>query len=370
MRPFSLLIKPAGPDCNLACSHCFYSDKSAMFGGKTHRMADSTLEKLVRDYLSLNFSPSAFCWQGGEPTLMGLEFFHRVVALEKKYTASGQAVTNALQTNATLLDDSWCKFLRDNKFLVGISLEGPVKYHDRYRKNAAGVGSFEHVMAAMELLKKHRVEFNVLTLLTDSNVDAPQEIFEFLVAQQITYMQFIPCFEKQDGQLASYSITPQQYGRFLCRLLDIWIANGPQKVSIRLFDSVLSHLFSSNHTLCTFGRKCNDYVVVEHNGDVFACDFFVEPQWRLGNMLETPIGELANSQTKRLFADKKSVVNNGCIVCRHFAVCRGGCIKERVFERNDYSDQSYFCRSYKMFFDYALPKLMGVLPAVSKRMIK
>ena len=369
MQPFSLLIKPAGPDCNLACTHCFYAAKAQFFGGLTHKMSNDILDKMIHDYLLLRLPVSSFCWQGGEPTLMGLEFFKQAIELQKKYGENDQVVSNSLQTNATLLDDNWCKFLREYRFLVGISLDGPAQYHDYYRKSVAGQGSFERVMSAIATLKKHQVEFNVLTLLTDHNVDSTDQIFSFLIEQGITYMQFIPCLEKQGDHIASYSITPDQYGRFLCRLLDLWIAHGPQKVSIRLFDSVMSYLLNGNQTMCTFQKKCNDYVVVEHNGDVFACDFFVEPQWLLGNLLETPIDQLVNSQTKRMFSEKKNSVSNRCFVCRHFAICRGGCLKERNFLNDDYKDNSYFCQSYQIFFDYALPKLMQVLPNTIRRTI-
>jgi uncharacterized protein len=362
--PFSLLIKPAGPDCNLACVHCFYAGKAQFFGGSTHRMSYEILDKLTQDYLLLRLPASSFYWQGGEPTLMGLEFFKQAIGLQKKYGANGQVVSNALQTNAMLLDDNWCEFLRQYRFLVGVSLDGPAQYHDYYRKNATGQGSFERVMSAITLLKKHHVEFNILTLLTNHNVNDPDVLFEFLLEQGITYMQFIPCFEKEGDHVAPYSITPEQYGRFLCRLLDLWLAYGPQKISIRLFDSIMSYLLNGNQTICTFQKKCNDYVVVEHNGDVFACDFFVEPQWLLGNLLEMPIDQLVNSQTKRLFSEKKNSASNRCFVCRHFAFCRGGCLKERCFLNNDYKDKSYFCQSYQIFFDYAVPKLVLLLPNI------
>jgi len=369
MSLFSLLIKPAGPDCNLACAHCFYADKAKVFGGLTHRMNYEILEKLTRDYISLRLPASSFCWQGGEPTLMGLEFFRLAIELQKKYGANGQIVSNSLQTNGILLDENWCEFLSQYKFLVGISLDGSAQYHDYYRRTLADQGSFDRVMTGISLLKKHHVEFNVLTLLTDRNVNDPDVLFSFLVEQGIKYMQFIPCFEKEGNNIAAYSITPEQYGKFLCRLLDLWLDYGPQKISIRLFDSIMSYLLGGHHTICTFQKKCYDYVVVEHNGDVFACDFFVEPKWHLGNILDTPINQLSTSEKKRLFSEKKHNVCNGCFVCRHFSICRGGCLKERVFLATDYHNKSYFCQSHRMFFDYAVPKLMQVIPKTICRKI-
>jgi uncharacterized protein len=366
MRPFSLLIKPTGPDCNLACTHCFYARKTELFGQGPHRISDEVLQTLVRDYLALQLPQSGFCWQGGEPTLVGFDFFKKVVELQQKYGRPGQVVSNSLQTNGTLLDDDWCKFLRKYNFLVGISLDGPKELHDHYRTNATGQGSFGKVMQAIQLCKDYRTEFNILVLLTDYNAERVDELFAFFVEQKIRYLQFIPCVEKEGGQIASYSITPMQYGQFLCRLLDLWLANKPEKMSIRLFDSLISYLVHGQHTVCTFSKRCDDYVVVEHNGDVFACDFFVEPHWRLGNVLERPIDQLALSEKKRQFADAKCKVCNNCFVCRHFALCRGGCLKERLLQNDDYQEKSFFCQSYQMFFDYALPKLMQLLPSIVK----
>ena len=361
MHPFALLIKPTGPDCNLACTHCFYTRKAELFGKGSHRMSKDTVETLIRDYLALRLPQSSFCWQGGEPTFMGLDFFKRVVKLEQEYGHSGQVVSNSLQTNGTLFDDDWCKFLRENNFLVGISLDGHRDLHDHYRKNTAGQGSFAQVMRAIQLCKAHRAEFNVLTLLTDHNVERADELFAFFVDQKIRYMQFIPCVEKENGRIASYSIMPEQYGRFLCRLFDLWLSHGPEKISIRFFDSVMSFIVHGQHTICSFRKRCNDYVVVEHNGDVFACDFFVQGEWRLGNILQTPIGELAASPAKRRFSELKTEVKNQCLVCRYFAICRGGCLKDRIIVNNDCRDKDYFCVGYQMFFDYALSKLMQKL---------
>lgn len=369
MYQFSLLIKPAGPDCNLTCAHCFYSAKLRLFAGSIHRMPHEIIDTLIHDYMTIRLSNSSFCWSGGEPTLMGLDFFEKVVELQKKYGLPGQSVSNALQTNGTLLDDQWCKFLSRYNFLVGISLDGPKEYHDHYRNDAAGQGSFQSVMRAVKLCRKHKTEFNILTLLTDRNVNQPEIIYEFLLNQNITYMQFIPCIEKQNGQITAFSITPEQYGSFLCRIFDLWIKHDPRKVSIRCFDSLMMYLLHGHQSVCTFSKKCNDYVVVEHNGDVFPCDFFVEDEWRLGNIAKTPIAQIVASDRKRSFADLKFNISNRCFVCRHFALCRGGCLKERIILNNNFRDKSFFCQSYQMFFDYAVPKLMQVLPNTIRRMI-
>ena len=330
-------------------------------------MSKEVAEILIRGYLALRLPQSSFCWQGGEPTLMGLDFFRNVAELQTKYGTNGQIVANSLQTNGTLLTEEWCKFLTKYKFLVGISMDGPEEFHDHYRRNIAGQGSFQRVIAGINLCKEYGVEFNVLTLLTERNVENSDILFAFLVEHGIRYMQFIPCFEKDNDGIASYSITHEQYGHFLCRLFDLWLAHGFDKVSIRLFDSLLSYLLNGNQSICTFQKRCGDYVVVEHDGSVYACDFFVEPQWKLGNLLETPIDQLAFSEKKRQFADAKYDVSSTCFVCRHFNLCRGGCLKERIFLNCDYKGQSYFCQSYKRFFDYTVPKLMQLLPKIAGR---
>ena len=368
MKPFSLLIKLAGPDCNTACEYCFYSAKTNLFGSGSHRMTDEILRKMIGDYLSLELPVSSFAWQGGEPTLMGLDFYEEVINLQKKYSKDGQVVSNALQTNGILLDDKWCKFLNEYKFLIGISLDGPKKYHDYYRLDKAGHGTFDRVMAAVENCRKNKVEFNILVLLNNMNVEAPDELFNFFIAEKIRYLQFIPCVEKNlsSGKIADFSITSEQYGEFLCRIFDRWLEYGPEKISIRICDSMLNFIFYGRHTNCTFNRKCDDYVVIEHNGDVFCCDFFVEDEYRLGNILEAPIERLFQSSKKLQFAEDKSNIHSKCIVCRHNAICRGGCLKDRVGVNNSFTNPSYFCQAYKRFFDYALPLLFQLAEKFSR----
>lgn len=359
MRPFSLLIKPSGPDCNLDCKYCFYSHKNSLFGKDEHRMAGDILDRLIKDYLALNLPVSSFAWQGGEPTLMGLEFYKKVVALQKEYGKDGQAVSNALQTNGILLDEKWCDFLSKYKFLVGISLDGPEQYHDHYRLDKAGNGTFGKVMTAIETCRKHKVEFNILVLLNDKNVEAPDELFDFFTEQKFKYLQFVPCVEKDlsTGKIADFSITAKQYGDFLRAIFDRWHEYGPEKLSIRIIDSVLNYIVHGRHTNCTFSRKCNDYIVIEHNGDAFCCDFFVDKEHCLGNILEVPIEKLFQSERKRQFAREKSNIHNKCLICRHNAICRGGCLKDRIVISDDFTNPSYFCQAYKEFFEHCLPKL-------------
>ena len=318
-------------------------------------MSETVLEAMVRDYLGLGFSVNNFAWQGGEPTLMGLDFFRRVTELQQQYGQDGQAVGNALQTNGVLLDSKWCQFLHEYKFLLGISLDGPQHLHDYYRRTRGGQGTYEQVMTGIVHCRAHRVEFNILVLLNDRNVAAPDELFDFFVEQEFLFLQFIPCVERdpQTNRPTEFSITPQQYGDFLCRLFDRWMEYGPDKLSIRLFDSVMSYYVNGRHSNCTFGPRCDDYVVVEHNGEVFCCDFYVEDKWCLGNLLEKPVGELYGGERKREFARRKSIVSNKCFVCRYFPVCRGGCPRDRMVLGGDVKTLNYYCAGYKQFFDHA-----------------
>ncbi len=367
MLPSSLLIKPSGSDCNIDCKYCFYKCRSSEVGQGKQRMSDEVLEKMVKDYLELGLNVSCFAWQGGEPTLMGLDFYKKAVDFQKKYGKDGQAVSNALQTNAILLNDEWCEFLAENKFLVGISIDGPKHIHDYYRKDYAGNGTWDKVMRAIERCKKHGVLFNVLILINDQNVGCPDEIFDFFVEQDIQYWQFIPCVENDPGtnEAASFSVEPVKYGEFMCRIFDRWYEYGPTKISIRLFETLLSFYLRGEHTICTFSRQCADYFVIEHTGDVFVCDFFVDPKWWMGNILETSIRELCDSPVKKDFCHSKQNLCNKCLVCRHLAICRGGCMKDRLGGPDGgFNKASYLCEGYKKFFDHSLGRLAHIASVI------
>ncbi len=370
MQPFTLLIKPSGSDCNVDCKYCFYKCRAPEIGQGRQRMSEEVLEKLLEDYMGLRFSLAGFAWQGGEPTLMGLDFYKKAVELQKKYGVTGQEVGNSIQTNAILLDEKWCRFLSENKFLVGVSIDGPKEYHDYYRPDHGGSGTWERVMRAIDNCKKYNVEFNTLTLLNAKNADHPDEIFDFLIGLGVKYLQFIPCVEvdPKTGEIADFSVTPQQYGDFLCRVFDRWYEYGPLDLSIRDFDSFLSYYVQGRHTICTFDQQCSQYIVIEHTGDAYTCDFFVEPKWYLGNIFETPIEKLAASKMKRTFARAKRNLSNKCLVCRHLAVCRGGCMKDRApFDKDSFGKESYFCEAYKQFLDHAAPRFMQLAAEVNAR---
>jgi uncharacterized protein len=366
MEPFTLLIKPSGSDCNIDCKYCFYKARSPEFGQGRQRMNQHVLEVLVKGYMQLGFPVVGFAWQGGEPTLMGVDFFESAVQLQKEYGREGQQVSNTLQTNGLLLDERWCRFFHDNNFLLGISIDGPREFHDYYRVDHSGCGTFDRVIRAIENCRNHQVEFNALILLNNRNVEHTDELFDFLIGNDITYLQFIPCIETDPatGAPADFSITPNQYGDFLCRLFDRWYDYGTEKLNIREFDSLLTYLVMGSHTICTYSKQCAGFVVIEHTGDAFCCEFFVEPKWRLGNILETPLERLAVSANKRAFAREKQNLPGKCLVCRYLDICRGGCMKDRVRWNDNLNRESYFCEGYKQFFDYTMPRFMQIAAAI------
>lgn len=340
--------------------------------GKTHRMSDKVLDTLIRDCMRAGIH--TFSWQGGEPTLMGLDFYKRAVELEIKYGPPGTTVANALQTNGVLLDAQWARFLAEYRFLVGLSLDGPKRLHDIYRRDASGKGTFDRVMAAARIMRDAGVEYNVLCLLNDRNVKEPEAVYDFIAQNEIYFMQFVPCVEpggrraadnasgQEDSRSiepAPFSITPEEYGEFLVRVFDRWVEDFPN-VSIRDFDDLLLLELGEMPGTCTTSERCGSYVVVEHNGDVFACDFFVVAKWRLGNIMQTPLGEIIESAKVEEFARAKSELGNECSKCKFLPKCWGGCQKHRIVLGGELTAPSYFCKSYKRLYAHAaktMPKL-------------
>lgn len=357
----SLLIKPAGPDCNLRCNYCFYRQKAGLFEGKIHRMNDHVLETLIRD--AMNMGICTFSWQGGEPTIMGLDFFQKVVELEIKHGRPGSTVANALQTNGVLLNAKWAEFLAEYKFLVGLSIDGPKGLHDIYRKDASGNGTHKRVMQAARVLAEHDVAFNALVLLNNANVRKPDAIYEFLIENGIDFLQFVPCIEPGGkGKPAPFSISPEAYGDFLVHVFDRWVEDFPS-VSIRDFDDMLVRELGRPSGMCTTSPQCGSYVVIEHNGDVFACDFFVTPAWKLGNIVESPLSEIVASKKLEEFAGQKSKLGAACSSCSFVEKCFGGCQKHRIILGGELTDPSYFCHAYKRLIAHAEP----IMPDLAKR---
>jgi uncharacterized protein len=368
----SLLIKPAGPDCNMACSYCFYREKSKIFpDAPVHRMGEDVIEETVRQMMADGGPSVNFGWQGGEPTLMGLDFFRRAVELQSRY-GRGKTVANGLQTNGILLDREWVKFLREYRFLVGLSLDGPEHIHDRYRRLGGDRPSWKTVVEKARMLLEEKVSTNALIVVNDTSVRFPRDIYEFHKDLGLTFMQFIPCVETDPddpGRAAPFSVGGEELGIFLNELFDLWIGDfkdGAPTTSIRFFDSVFFHYVGLPPPECTLLPECGNYVVVEHNGDVYSCDFFVEPAWKLGNVLTGRLDHMLNSALQRKFGRRKAEVHEKCRACRWLPYCQGGCPKDRLRDPRD-GGLDHFCRAHEMFFEHADAKLRELAAEWKKR---
>jgi len=358
-RISSLLIKPASAVCNLDCSYCFYLDREAdpykSLPGR--RMSLETLERLVDSYLFYSYPNSVFAFQGGEPTLAGLPFFEKLIEFQQQYGRNGQSVSNALQTNAILIDRNWCKLFGQYQWLVGVSLDGPEQVHDLYRFNKEGRGTWKRVMAAVELMQAEKVEFNILCVLSQANVDKPRELYRFFRQLGIDNIQYIPLSEfDRQGEPLPFTITPEQYGRFLCETFDLWWPDR-RKVRIRFFDNLAEALAGQKPGSCTLHETCDSYVVVEYNGDVFPCDFFVEQNWKLGNIVVDSWPEIARRSKRYQFARNKTLAHPACEACEYQWFCHAGCPKFRHARFGRFEDLDYFCPAYKMIYAKATEPL-------------
>jgi uncharacterized protein len=358
-RISSLLIKPASALCNLDCAYCFYLDRETdpYSGIAQRRMTEETLEKIVKGFLEYSYPASTFAFQGGEPTLAGLRFFERLVELQIAYGRDGQSVSNALQTNGMLLDENWCKLFRQYNWLIGISMDGPAQIHDLYRKNRGGAGTWRRVMQSIELMQKHHVEFNVLCVLNSANVGRPKEIYKFFRSIGVDNVQFIPLAEfGPGGEPMPYTVTPEQYGRFLCETFDLWWPHR-RKMRIRSFDNLAEALAGQPPGSCTMRESCDSYVVVEYNGDVYPCDFFVEGGWKLGNLNTDTFFQIARTRARAEFSRTKAIPHPACTECEFEQICCRGCPHTRHAPRKDFQDLDYFCASYKMLYQRAVKPL-------------
>lgn len=354
----SVLVKPAGPDCNLNCTYCFYLKKGALFPQQLqHRMSDEIQEELIRQVMQQGGASVSITWQGGEPTLMGLPFYERAIAMERKY-GRNQTVGNGLQTNGLLLDEEWARFLKKYDWLVGISLDGPAHIHDHYRRDRGGQGTHQRVEANARMLLTQGVAVNVLCCLTDYSVRFPDELYQYYKSLGLNWMQFIPVVETDlldPSRAASWSVTADSFGLFLCRIFDLWMAdfrNGEPTTSIRHFESVFHAYVGMEAPECTMMKNCGPYVVVEHNGNVYSCDFFVEPKWKLGNIMTGRLSQMLNSKQQESFGAAKSLLPGECRRCPWLTKCYGGCTKDRIRDPADLR-KPRFCNAYRMFFAHA-----------------
>jgi uncharacterized protein len=378
---FHLLAKPTGAICNLDCQYCFFLSKEELYPGSRFRMPDEVLEAYVQQLLAAHQAPEVtVAWQGGEPTLMGLEFFQRTVALVEKDKRPGQTVAYTIQTNGTRLDDAWAAFFKEHDFLVGLSVDGPRELHDAYRVDKGGAGSFDRVMRGWEALRRHEVDVNILCTVHAANADHPVEVYRFfrdeLGAQ---FVQFIPIVERatpetlpqanqgwsqrargerplytQAGHMVTRrSVKPKQYGAFLIGVFEEWVRRDVGEVYVQIFDVTLGSYVGEHH-LCIFAPRCGLALALEHNGDLYSCDHFVEPGYLLGNILVTPLIELVASEQQRKFGlDKQATLPRYCRECEVRFVCHGGCPRNRFIRTPDGEEGlNYLCAGYKLFFHH------------------
>ena len=317
-------------------------------------MSPEVLESFLRQYMSLAGSNPSFGWQGGEPTLAGLDFFRQVVRLQQRFGVSGQVVGNGLQTNGLLIDREWAQFLAQYNFLVGISLDGPRELHDHYRRNAAGQGSWQRVMDSIELLRQRNVAFNILSVVNHLTAQSPADIYGFFREQGFDFVQFIPCVERdpQSGELTPFSVTPQQWGDFLCELFDAWWHGGEPEISLRTFENTLAAYLGQEPESCEHRDRCDSYVVIEYNGDVYPCDFFVTVEWRLGNLLKTPLSQIVRHPKVREFSRAKAQSYAECEGCPWDFICHHGCSRFRLGPDGHFGQHHTLCPALKQFYAY------------------
>lgn len=359
MKNFSLLIKPASADCNLHCEYCFYLSKSQLYPETTrHRMSYKLLERLISSYMATEQSCYSFGWQGGEPTLMGIDFFKAVVEMQKKYGRAGCYVANGVQTNATLINHELAKHFASYNFLVGCSLDGTAELHDKYRRSVNKSPSHQRALRGIQILKRHNVEFNILVLVSKANIKHARLVYNYLLDQGFMYHQYIPCVEfDSSGQPSPFTISGNEWGDFLCELFDEWKKTQNNMVSVRLFDSILVKMVNGVSNICTMSNNCCQYFVVEYNGDIYPCDFHVQPDLKIGNINKMSWQDATASPVYITFGARKSDMNDLCKKCPYLVYCAGDCLKHRMYAGNPPSNLSWLCSGWKKFYTYAIPAL-------------
>ncbi|TDO90090.1 uncharacterized protein DFR79_11049 [Halanaerobium saccharolyticum] len=367
---FNVMAFPAGPICNLDCDYCYYLNKTELYPEENNfQMTEEILEKYIKQYIESQPGPMVnFGWQGGEPTLRGLDFFKKAVKLQKKHAPEGWKIENSIQTNAVLIDDQWAKFLKKNNFLVGVSLDGPAELHNKYRKDKNGETTHQKVMAGLEKLKKYKVEYNILAVVNEANAKKPEEVYQFFKRIEADFMQFIPIVEQDnEGDIISRSVDSKEYGKFLIGVFNQWL-NDLGDIYVQIFEEALSAWAGFGANLCVFSKECGKASVMEYNGDLYSCDHYVESEHRLGNVNEIDILEMMDSKQQQKFGRaKREQLNPKCLECRYLFFCHGGCPKNRIINTGDEYKLNYLCEGYKLFFDYIEPFMRKLAQMVQQR---
>ena len=373
-KPLYVMLKPAGAHCNLACKYCYYLEKNNLYqNSHRHLMTDEMLEQFTREYIEAQTMPQVlFTWHGGEPLMRSIDFYKKALALQKKY-AHGKQIDNVIQTNGTLLTDEWCEFFAKNHWLVGISIDGPQEYHDHYRVTPAGKPSWEKVMQGISLLKKHRVEWNAMAVVNAYNAEHPLEFYHFFRDNGCQYLQFTPIVERltehEDGRtlasladdreipLADASVTPQQWGNFLCTIFDDWVRHDVGKTFVEIFDCTLANWMGVLPGICAYSKECGHAGVMEHNGDIYSCDHFVFPEYKLGNIREQSLIDMLYGEKQQAFSHlKHTSLPRQCKECDMEFACHGECPKNR-FEKDKYGEPglNYLCQGYYQYYSHVAP---------------
>ena len=373
-RPMYVMLKPAGSLCNLRCKYCYYLEKDKLYKQcKNHVISDELLEKFIKEYIEAQTTPQVlFTWHGGETLMRPISFYKRALELQRIY-GRGRQIDNCIQTNGTLLTDEWCQFFKDNNFLVGVSIDGPQEFHDEYRRTATNKPTFVKVMNGINLLNKHGVEWNALAVVNDYNADYPLEFYRFFKQIGCKYIQFSPIVERVvkredgltlapgmqggDAGLADFSITPEQWGNFLCTIFDEWVHNDVGEYFVQLFDATLANWVGQAPGVCILAEECGHAGVMEFNGDVYSCDHFVYPEHLLGNLHTKTITEMMYSDQQNKFAKmKKQMLPQQCKECKFLFACHGECPKNR-FLNDKYGNYglNYLCKGYRQFFEHVEP---------------
>lgn len=368
MPPINILIKPASGNCNMRCDYCFYYDTMSKREQPSYGfMSTATLEAVTAKVLAYAEGSCTFAYQGGEPTLCGLDFFRKAIEYQEQYNVNGVKIFNALQTNGYRLDQEWARFFARNKFLVGVSLDGGPKQHDHYRKSVSGEGTFFRIMKNIEMLRKEQVEFNILSVVNAKTAPAIKKTYEFYRKNHLDYLQFIACLDPLDEEPGGreYSLTPEVYGQFLIDLFDLWFRDLQQgkQPYIRHFENYIAVLMGQMPESCDMRGICGMQYVVEADGAVYPCDFYVIDKYRLGNFSTDTVLQIDKAREESRFIQDSMAKEAACETCRYLMLCRGGCRRTRLADRDHHQ---YFCRSYQMFFETCLPRLAEVANAMMR----
>jgi uncharacterized protein len=374
-KAFTAVTKPVGPLCNLNCAYCYYLDKERLYGKKKEVMPFHVLERYIQQYINTNQIPVVtFTWHGGEPLLAGLDFYKKVVDLQTLYNPGRKKIVNAIQTNGTLLNDEWCRFFRRNNFLVGVSLDGPQDVHDAYRLNKDGFSTFGKTMRGIDLLKKHKVEFNTLTVVNNLSEGKGREIYNFLKSTGSQYMQFLPASDyivnadpkerpvivspltSTDAVPAPWSVSAKGYGQFLIDIFDEWVVNDVGSYFVQLFDLTLESWFGYEPSVCAYCQSCGDNFAMEHNGDFYSCDHFVYQEHYIGNIMENSLLEMLSSPRQIQFGiNKRNTLSEECLRCEYYFACGGECPKHRHTQVMDGDKKFALCEGIKMYYRHTEP---------------